>query len=80
MRKSRHKNLIIIFAILIININKIFKFKIIINFKKKLLKKYYYYLKLFNHIFIKRFLIYHFNINYKIILKKTSNKKNPDLF
>jgi hypothetical protein len=76
LRRSRRINLIKIFSTLMADIDKILKSKIIINSREKLLIKYHDYLNIFNRTLIKRFPPLRFNINYKIILEKTSDEKD----
>jgi hypothetical protein len=53
--------------------------KILINPREKLSAKYYDYLNIFSRILAERLFSPRFNIDYKIILKKTLDKKNPKI-
>ena len=48
--------------------------KVLIDFYKKLLAKYYNYLNIFSYMLVKRQLLFCLSIDYKIPLEKTFNK------
>jgi hypothetical protein len=51
--------------------------KILINPREKLSAKYYDYLDIFSRTLTKRLFSLRFNVDYKIALKKTPDRKNP---
>jgi hypothetical protein len=51
--------------------------KVLINPREKLPIKYYDYLNIFNRTLAERLPSSRFNIDYKIVLKKTPDGKNP---
>jgi hypothetical protein len=55
------------------------KFKILINSREKLPIKYYDYLDIFSRILAERLPSPRFNIDYKIVLEKTLDKKDPEI-
>jgi hypothetical protein len=79
LRKSRRNNLIKIFSALIADIDKILKSKVLIDSREKLPAKYYDYLDVFSRTLAERFFSFYFNINYKIVLEKTLNGKDPEV-
>jgi hypothetical protein len=79
LRKSRRNNLIKIFSALIADIDKILKSKVLIDSREKLSAKYYDYLDVFSRTLAERFFSFYFNINYKIVLEKTLNGKDPEV-
>jgi hypothetical protein len=76
LRKSRCDSLIKIFSALIADIDKILKPKVLIDPRKKLSAEYYNYLNIFNRTLAKRLSLSRFNVDYKIILKKTPDGKD----
>jgi hypothetical protein len=54
--------------------------KILIDFREKLSTKYYDYLNIFSRTLAERLLSSRFNIDYKIVLEKTLNEKDPEVF
>jgi len=53
--------------------------KILIDPREKLLAEYYAFLDIFSRILAERLSLSRLNIDYKIILKKTLNRKDPEI-
>jgi hypothetical protein len=80
LRKSRRDSLIKIFSALIIDIDKILKSKVLIDPREKFPAKYYDYLDIFSRTLIERLPPSRLNIDYKIVLEKTPDGKDPEIF
>ena len=53
--------------------------KVLIDPYKKLLAEYYAFLDIYSYILAERLSLFRPNIDYKIILEKTPDKKNPEV-
>jgi hypothetical protein len=56
------------------------KLKVLIDFREKLPAEYYDYLDIFSYTLAERLSSPRFNIDYKIVLEKTPDEKDPKVF